>query len=86
MDSLQNNFLGHSDLHKIVNADENISDLDDEKPFNFNMEKYDSFMLDSEDGLGLSYGSSKLKNAAKENVKRNPMDVIYDICRGKSQT
>jgi hypothetical protein len=44
------------------------------------MEKYDSFMAESED-LGLSYGSSKFKNADK---KRNPMDLIHDIFRGKS--
>jgi hypothetical protein len=47
-----------------VISEENVGDLDDDKPYNFNMEKYDSFMIDSEDGgLGLSYGSSKLKKA-----------------------
>ena len=49
------------------------------------MEKYDSFMVDSEDGgLGLSYGSSNKMNAEKKYVKRNPMDVIHDIFRGKA--
>jgi len=48
------------------------------------MEKYDSFMVDSEDGgLGLSYGSSKMKKAEQKVVKRNPMDVIHDIFRSK---
>jgi hypothetical protein len=47
-----------------VISEENIGSLDDEKPYNFNMEKYDSFMIDSEDGgLGLSYGSNKFKKA-----------------------
>jgi hypothetical protein len=48
------------------------------------MEKYDSFMVESEDGgLGLSYGSNKLKKAEQKVAKRNPMDVIHDIFRSK---
>ena len=49
------------------------------------MEQIDSFMVDSEEGLGLSYGSNKFKAAAlnkKEGI-RNPMEVIHDIFRGK---
>jgi hypothetical protein len=66
-----------------VICEEDIGSLDDDdKPFNFNMEKYDSFMVESEDGLGLSYGSNKLRNAENKN-KRNPMDLISDIFRGK---
>jgi hypothetical protein len=58
--------LDHHSFSKPL-PDEDIGDIDsDDKPFNFNMEKYDSFMVDSEDGgLGLSYSSNKLKNATK---------------------
>ena len=65
VDSLQNQILDHKNEPKAaVISEENVGDLDDDKPYNFNMEKYDSFMIDSEDGgLGLSYGSSKLKKA-----------------------
>jgi hypothetical protein len=56
--------LDHHSFSKPLIPDEDLGSIDsDEKPFNFNMEKYDSFMFDSEDGLGLSYGSNKLKNA-----------------------
>jgi hypothetical protein len=57
--------LDHHSFSKPLIADEDLGSIDsDEKPFNFNMEKYDSFMFDSEDGgLGLSYGSNKFKNA-----------------------
>ena len=85
VDSLQNQIIDHKNEPKAaVISEENVGDLDDEKPYNFNMEKYDSFMIDSEDGgLGLSYGSSKLKKAEQKPVKKNPMDVIQDIFRSK---
>jgi hypothetical protein len=71
VDSLQNNMLDKSNVSRpnISQAEEDIGDLDDESgtPYNFNMEKYDSFMVESEDGtLGLSYGSNKLKYAEKK--------------------
>ena len=46
------------------------------QPYNFKMEKIDSFMMDSEDGLGLTNGSSKFGKTEKQDALKE----VQRIC------
>lgn len=50
----------------------NASDMSSEQPYNFKLEKFDSFMIDSEsEGVGNTLNSTTLQQVMKQGDKAN---------------